>query len=174
MTSAKGDRKGRTFETDRMAMKHFLSPFAPFLFLYNSKISPSPPPPHNMYSISYFLPPPIPSTAPFLSSPSNLLFTVLSAGLSVFVHWKVAVRVQVHRVHNLRLCTGFLFPVYSRSYYGLYTVSFITYPCMYCTFPVVIFVHRNIAAYLPEFRCLQCIQWSYYSISSAFFNMQNL
>ena len=57
-------------------------------------------------------------------------YTVLSAGFSVFVHWKVA----VHRVHNLRPCTGFLFPVILRS---IYRISF--YLPMYCTFPVVIF-----------------------------------
>ena len=50
-------------------------------------------------------------------------YTVLSAGFSIFVHWKVA----VNRVHNLRPCTGFLFPVYSRIYYGLYTVLYFTY-----------------------------------------------
>ena len=58
-------------------------------------------------------------------------------------------------------CTGFLFPVYSRSCYGLYSISFFYLP-MYCTFPVVIFVHRNIAAYFPEFRYPQGIQWAYY------------
>ena len=57
-------------------------------------------------------------------------YTVLSAGFSIFVHWKVA----VNRVHNLRPCTGFLFPVYSRTYYGLYTTFF--YLQMYRTFPV--------------------------------------
>ena len=56
--------------------------------------------------------------------------TVLSAGFFIFVYWKVA----VHRVHDLRPCTGILFPVYSRSYYGLqYTVYctllFFTYKC---------------------------------------------
>ena len=47
--------------------------------------------------------------------------TVLSAGFSIFVHWKFA----VNRVHNLRLCTEFIFPVYSRKYYSLYTGSFL-------------------------------------------------
>ena len=55
----------------------------------------------------------------------NTFYTVLSAGFSIFVYWKVA----VHRVHNLRPYTGFLFPVYSRSYYGQYTVLFFTYKC---------------------------------------------
>ena len=52
-----------------------------------------------------------------------LEITVLSAGFSIFVHWKVA----VNRVHNLRPCTGFLFPVYSCIYQGLYTVLYFTY-----------------------------------------------
>ena len=39
-------------------------------------------------------------------------FTVLSAGFSIFVSWKFA----VHGVHNLRPCTGFLFPVNSCKY----------------------------------------------------------
>ena len=47
--------------------------------------------------------------------------TVLSAGFSIFVHWKFA----ENRVHNLRLCTEFIFPVYSRKYYSLYTGSFL-------------------------------------------------
>ena len=50
-------------------------------------------------------------------------YTVLSAGFSIFVHWKVA----VNRVHNLHPCTGFLFLVYSRIYYGLYTELYFTY-----------------------------------------------
>ena len=50
-------------------------------------------------------------------------YTVYSAGFSIFVHWKVA----VNRSHNLHPCTGFLFPVYSRIYYGLYTVLYFTY-----------------------------------------------
>ena len=54
--------------------------------------------------------------------------TVLSAGFFIFVYWKVA----VHRVHDLRPCTGILFPVYSRSYYGLqyiqYTVPYFFLP----------------------------------------------
>ena len=49
--------------------------------------------------------------------------TVSSAGFSIFVYWKFA----VHGLHNLRPCTGFLFLVNSRIYYGLYTVSFFTY-----------------------------------------------
>ena len=51
--------------------------------------------------------------------------TVLSADFFIFVFWKVA----VHWVHNLRPCTGFLFPVHSRTYYGLYTIYFFTYKC---------------------------------------------
>ena len=47
-----------------------------------------------------------------LGSGSTQHRTVLSAGFSIFVHWKVA----VNRVHNLRSCTGFLFPVYARMY----------------------------------------------------------
>ena len=49
-------------------------------------------------------------------------YTVYSAGFSIFVHWKVA----VNRSHNLHPCTGFLFPVYSRIYYGLYSVLYFT------------------------------------------------
>ena len=45
-------------------------------------------------------------------------YTVLSAGFSIFVYWTFA----VHGLHNLRPWTGFLFPVNSRLYYGLYSI----------------------------------------------------
>ena len=41
---------------------------------------------------------------------------------SIFVYWKFA----VDGLHNLRPCTGFLFPVNSCIYYCLYTVLFFT------------------------------------------------
>ena len=44
------------------------------------------------------------------------------AGFFIFVYWKFA----VHGQHNLHPCTGFLFPVNSRIYFSLYTVSFFT------------------------------------------------
>ena len=53
----------------------------------------------------------------------NGIYTVLSAGFSIFVYWKF----PVDGLHNLRPCTGFLFPVNSCIYYGLYTVLFFTY-----------------------------------------------
>ena len=59
-----------------------------------------------------------------LISFSMLTHTVLSAGFSNFVYWKFA----VHGVHNLHPCTGFLFSVNNCEYYGLYTISFYTYP----------------------------------------------
>ena len=80
----------------------------------------------------------------------SLLYTVLRAGFSIFVYWSFA----VNRLHNLRPCTGFLFLVNSSIYYGLYTVFFF-YLQMDRPFPVAFFVHRNIAAYLPYFRCTQ-------------------
>ena len=58
-----------------------------------------------------------------LGSGSTQHRTVLSAGFSIFLHWKVA----VNRVQNLRSCTRFLFPVYTRIYYSLNTVLYLTY-----------------------------------------------
>ena len=56
-------------------------------------------------------------------SDSAQCYTVSSAGFSIFVYWKF----PVDGLHNLRPCTGFLFPVNSCIYYGLYTVLFFTY-----------------------------------------------
>ena len=53
--------------------------------------------------------------------------TVLSAGFSILCTGNS--QYTYCRVHNLCPWTGFLFPVNSRTYYGLYTVSFFTYPC---------------------------------------------
>ena len=92
------------------------------------------------------------------------LFTVLSAGFSTFVYWKLA----VHGLHNLRPCTGFLFPVYSRSYYGLCTPSFF-YLSMYCTFPV-----DFLGAGILQRICLNSDVLSVYRgriIFSTFFNL---
>ena len=63
----------------------------------------------------------------------------------------------------------FLFPVNSRSYYGPYLYHIFFYLPMFCTFPVVIFVCRNIASYLPEFRSPQRVQCTVCIICSAFF-----
>ena len=59
-----------------------------------------------------------------LGSGSTQHRTVLSAGFSIFLHWKVA----VNRVHNSRPCTGFLFSVYSWSYYGLQYMLYLFLP----------------------------------------------
>ena len=48
-------------------------------------------------------------------------------------------------------------PLILRSIYHIFF-----YHSMYCTFPVVIFVRWNIAAYLPEFTCPQRLQCVYY------------
>ena len=71
-------------------------------------------------------------------------YTALSAGFSIFVHWKVA----EHGVHNLRPCTGFLFPVYSCILYiAVFTVLTLFYLQMDQTFPVEISLYRKNTGY---------------------------
>ena len=48
-------------------------------------------------------------------------------------------------------------------------ITYLFYLPMYCAFPVVIFVCRNIASYLPEFRSPQRVQCTVCIICSAFF-----
>ena len=76
------------------------------------------------------------------------------------MYWKVA----VHRVHNLRPCTRFLFPVYSRTYYGLCiycTVTFFTYKC------TAHFRWRFIRAVILQRICRNSDTLSVYSAMSA-------
>ena len=48
-------------------------------------------------------------------------------------------------------------------------ITYLFYLPMYCAFPVVIFVFRNIASYLPEFRSPQRVQCTVCIICRAFF-----
>ena len=83
-----------------------------------------------------------------------------------FFHFCV-LELTVHGLHNLRPCTGLLFPVYSRSYYGLCNGSFFTYPC------TVHFQWTFLRAAILQRICrnsdglsVYTVQWAYYFYST--------